>query len=41
MVPEEEVRIYLTGDNESFITVKETYAEIKQLLGTVTEVKAS
>lgn len=27
--PKEEVRIYLIGDKESFITVKESYEELK------------
>ncbi len=27
--PQEEVRIYLIGDKESFITVKESYEELK------------
>jgi hypothetical protein len=27
--PHEEVRIYLIGDKESFITVKESYEELK------------
>ncbi|NCD69994.1 hypothetical protein [Mucilaginibacter agri] len=30
--PEEEVRIYLIGDQESYITVKESYEELKQKL---------
>ena len=38
--PEEEVRLYLTGDNESFINVKESYEEIKQMLTAVADVNA-
>ncbi|OKS87047.1 hypothetical protein [Mucilaginibacter polytrichastri] len=30
--PEEEVRIYLIGDKDSYITVKETYEELRQML---------
>lgn len=38
MEPQETVRIYLNGDNESYITIKETYAELKEILKGVTEV---
>lgn len=30
--PEEEVRIYVTGDKESYVTVKESYEELKEKL---------
>jgi len=36
--PHEEVRIYQTGDSESFITVKESYLEIREKLKGVTEI---
>lgn len=36
--PEEEVRIYQTGDSDSYITVKESYLEIKEKLKGVAEI---
>ncbi|WP_345947801.1 hypothetical protein ABDD95_13185 [Mucilaginibacter sp. PAMB04274] len=33
--PDEEVHIYVIGDRESYVTVKESYAEIKQKILTV------
>jgi nucleoside-diphosphate-sugar epimerase len=39
--PEEEVRIYFLGNDESYITIKETYAEIKEMLKAVTDVSAN
>jgi len=30
--PQEEVRIYLIGDKESYITIKESYEELKEKL---------
>ncbi|WP_462265608.1 hypothetical protein [Mucilaginibacter sp.] len=38
--PQEIVRVYLNGDNESFITIKESYNELKEMLKAVTEVNA-
>ncbi|WP_345955705.1 hypothetical protein [Mucilaginibacter sp. PAMB04168] len=33
--PDEEVHIYVIGDRESYVTVKESYTEIKQKILTV------
>jgi hypothetical protein len=35
---EEEVRVYLTGDKDSFITVKETYSQLRERLSGIVEV---
>lgn len=33
--PNEEVHIYVIGDKESYVTVKETYKEVKNKISTV------
>lgn len=33
--PHEEVHIYVIGDKESYVTVKETYKEVKSKISTV------
>jgi hypothetical protein len=38
MDPEEEVRVYLTGDNESYITVKESYQQLRDRIAQVAEI---
>ncbi|QJD98021.1 hypothetical protein HH214_20140 [Mucilaginibacter robiniae] len=38
MTPEEEVRVYLTGDNESYITVTESYEQLRNRLSQVSEI---
>ncbi|WP_342645137.1 hypothetical protein [Mucilaginibacter sp. CSA2-8R] len=30
--PEERVHVYVTGDNQSFVTVKESYDQVKQMV---------
>lgn len=30
--PEERVHVYVTGDNQSFVTVKENYDQVKQMV---------
>ncbi|WDF53409.1 hypothetical protein [Mucilaginibacter sp. KACC 22063] len=35
---EEEVRVYMIGDSESYLTVKETFAEFKEKLLSVAEI---
>jgi hypothetical protein len=30
--PEERVHVYVMGDNQSFVTVKENYEEVKQMV---------
>jgi hypothetical protein len=34
--PNEEVHIYVIGDKESYVTVKETYDEVRQKIAMVT-----
>ncbi|MBS7564983.1 hypothetical protein KHS38_11265 [Mucilaginibacter sp. Bleaf8] len=34
--PEEEVHIYVIGDRDSFVRVKETYEEVKRKIAAVT-----
>lgn len=38
MDPNEEVRVYLTGDNESYITVKESYQQLRDRLSQISEI---
>ncbi|GAB2690314.1 hypothetical protein GCM10027037_11600 [Mucilaginibacter koreensis] len=39
--PAEEVRIYFLGNDDSYLTIKETYAEIKEMLKVVTDVSTN
>lgn len=36
--PQEEVRIYQTGDSESYLTVRGTFAEVKEKLQLASEI---